>query len=503
MNILKPCLILLSSFIILSCFFIAQIHGSKQSQALSRLYKSKLNSESAGIDTKPFEAILHANATNIHPQEGLKEKDRIKSLPGQPKVKFNQYGGYVTVDKKAGRALFYYFAEADNQRDKDSLPLLLWLNGGPGCSSLAYGAMLELGPFRIHSDGKTLYRNRFSWNYAANVLFLESPAGVGFSYSNRTSDYDKSGDRRTAADNYVFLVNWLERFPEYKGREFYISGESYAGHYVPQLAHTILYHNKKAKKTIINLKGIIIGNAVINDETDTRGMYDYLSSHALISDETANQIRKYCDFSPNATTQPKECNDATDASDKATYFLDIYNIYAPVCASSNLTIQPKKASILKFDPCSDYYAIGYFNRPDVQEALHANVTKLTHNWQPCSDVITAWEDSSSTVLPLLHEFMDNGLRVWIFSGDIDGRVPVTSTKYSIEKMNLPIKTEWHAWFLSGQVGGFTQVYKGDITFATVREAGHQVPSYQPARALSLIKHFLDGTPLPDTTRHII
>lgn len=87
------------------------------------------------------------------------------------------------------------------------------------------------------------------------------------------------------------------------------------------------------------------------------------------------------------------------------------------------------------------------------------------------------------------------------SGDTDGRVPVTSTKYSLEKMNLPIKTAWHAWFLSGQVGGYTQVYEGDITFATVREAGHQVPSYQPARALSLIKHFLDGTPLPDTTRY--
>ena len=96
------------------------------------------------------------------------------------------------------------------------------------------------------------------FSIAANVLFLESPAGVGFSYSNTTSDYDKSGDSRTAADNYVFLVNWLERFPEYKDRDFYISGESYAGHYVPQLAHTILYHNKKANKTIINLKGIIV-----------------------------------------------------------------------------------------------------------------------------------------------------------------------------------------------------------------------------------------------------
>lgn len=93
---------------------------------------------------------------------------------------------------------------------------------------------------------------------AANVLFLESPAGVGFSYSNRTSDYNESGDSKTAADNYVFLLNWLERFPEYKGRDFYISGESYAGHYVPQLAHTILQHNQKANKTLINLKGIIV-----------------------------------------------------------------------------------------------------------------------------------------------------------------------------------------------------------------------------------------------------
>jgi hypothetical protein len=74
----------------------------------------------------------------------------------------------------------------------------------------------------------------------ANMLFLESPAGVGFSYSNRTSDYNNTGDRSTAADAYTFLINWLERFPEYKGRRFFITGESYGGHYIPQLANTIL-----------------------------------------------------------------------------------------------------------------------------------------------------------------------------------------------------------------------------------------------------------------------
>lgn len=92
----------------------------------------------------------------------------------------------------------------------------------------------------------------------ANVLFLESPAVVGFSYSNTTSDYDKAGDKATSVDAYAFLINWLERFPQYKTRDFYITGESYAGHYVPQLAYTIIVNNKLHQQTIINLKGIAV-----------------------------------------------------------------------------------------------------------------------------------------------------------------------------------------------------------------------------------------------------
>jgi len=94
----------------------------------------------------------------------------------------------------------------------------------------------------------------------ANVIFLESPAGVGYSYSNTSSDYDRSGDQRTANDAYLFLVNWLERFPEYKSHPFYISGESYAGHYVPELAATILIQNSYNSKTAINLRGILVPN---------------------------------------------------------------------------------------------------------------------------------------------------------------------------------------------------------------------------------------------------
>ncbi|KAH0726055.1 hypothetical protein KY284_001920 [Solanum tuberosum] len=436
---------------------------------------------------------------------GLKNKDQIKKLPGQPLVKFKQYGGYVTVNKSAGRALFYYFVEA--HENSKSLPLLLWLNGGPGCSSLAYGAMEEIGPFRIHKDGKTLYRNNYTWNQAANLLFLESPAGVGFSYSNISSEVKSNGDRNTAIDNIIFLLNWIQRFPEYKNRDFYIAGESYAGHFVPQLAEIILQHNKLAKKNLINLKGIMIGNAVINFETDEKGMYEYHASHGLIPDEIFEQIDRYCNFSDKALPQPHQCDNAIDIAIADTDPIDLYNIYAPLCPKSDdlsTTYYTSNKNSQEIDPCSDDYLIAYMNRPDVQKALHANVTKIKYNWQPCSEVIESWKDSPLSIIPVIKKVMANGIRVWIFSGDTDGIVPVTSTKKSIKKMKLRVETPWYPWFHKDyEVGGYAQVYRGNLTFATVRGAGHQVPSYQSARAFTLAKHFLAGTQLPNSTTHKI
>ncbi|KAL5995229.1 hypothetical protein ACLOJK_025287 [Asimina triloba] len=239
-----------------------------------------------------------------------------------------------------------------------------------------------------------------------------------------------------------------------------------------------------------------IGNAVINEETDSLGMYDFFWTHALVSDETIKDMHKYCNFSPEATTQPKKCIDANDEVGTDLSSLDIYSIYAPLCFSSNHTDKPKKASVLEFDPCSDNYIDAYLNTPAVQEALHANVTRLTRPWSACTEVITGWTDSPSTILPLLKEFMAKGLRVWVFSGDVDGRIPVTSTRYSLNTLRLPVKSKWRPWFVENEVGGYTVVYKGDITLATVRGAGHEVPSYQPMKALALVQSFLLGEPLP-------
>ena len=91
------------------------------------------------------------------------ESDRIDRLPGQPPVNFSMYSGYVTVDAAAGRALFYWLMEASGV-PADSAPFVLWLNGGPGCSSVGYGAMEELSAFRVNPDGATLSLNPYAWN---------------------------------------------------------------------------------------------------------------------------------------------------------------------------------------------------------------------------------------------------------------------------------------------------------------------------------------------------
>ncbi|XP_042423167.1 serine carboxypeptidase II-3-like [Zingiber officinale] len=478
-------------FFFLLCLLQCGASGTvQQGDALNKFYFN--NRAGRSSSSWPSSLLSVSNLeSKVYDNSKLKEGDKVVRLPGQPAgVHFDQYAGYVTVDKPNGRALFYYFVEA--AENSGSKPLVLWLNGGPGCSSLGYDAMEELGPFRVMSDGKTLYRNPYVWNEVANVLFLESPAGVGFSYSNTTSDYAKSGDRRTTIDALIFLVNWFERFPEYKGSDFFITGESYAGHYVPQLAHAILHH----KDRLINLKGIAIGNAVINEETDKKGMFDYFWTHALIADETIVSIHKFCNFSLDTQQQPPECDRVVDEASRVFDEVNIYNIYAPLCFSSGVTPTPKLPLIENFDPCTSNYVEAYLNNPAVQKALHANVTKLNYTWSGCSQVIPSWSDQPSTMLPIIHELLSNGIRVLKYSGDFDGRVPVTSTRYSLNKLKLKVKASWRDWMLNSEVAGYTVVYDHNLTFATVRGAGHEVPSYQPARALEMIKSFFQGLHLP-------
>eukprot|EP00249_Psilotum_nudum_P004777 c18276_g2_i1 orf=1389-2786(+) len=426
------------------------------------------------------------------------EQDRIVKLPGQPKVSFSQYSGYVTIDETAETALFYWLTEAAH--DPLLKPLILWLNGGPGCSSIAYGASEEIGPFHISKNGTSLSLNPFSWNKVANLLFLESPAGVGFSYTSTISNSKGFGDYRTAEDSYVFLVRWFKRFPQYIFRDFYLCGESYAGHYVPQLAKLIHDRNKGLSRPSINLKGFMVGNAVMDNIHDNLGYIDFMWTHAMISNQLHQSVLGTCDFA--AVNTSASCNALLNTIEKEIGSVDPYNIYSDSCADpiGNRQLFRFKNWPLKrmagYDPCVENNAELYYNKPNVQTAFHANKTSIPYPWTACSStIIHNWKDSADSVLPIYRELLLLGLRIWVYSGDVDSVVPVTATRYSLAQLKLPIKVKWYPWYHKQQVGGWTEIYEG-LTFVTVRGAGHEVPRFQPARAFTLVKSFLAGMPLP-------
>ncbi|CAN6319792.1 unnamed protein product [Urochloa humidicola] len=475
----------------LFCFIQASL--ADEAGRLQEFSRSRMVMHHDQIDNEMLSSWSMDHPIYVGPQDGLKKVDKISELPGQPgKAVFDQYAGYVTVDATAGKALFYYFAEA--AEEPSTKPLVLWLNGGPGCSSLG-GAMLEIGPFFVNRDNKTLSTNKYAWNNVANMLFLESPAGVGFSYSNRTSDYNNTGDKRTAADAYTFLINWLERFPEYKGHSFFITGESYGGHYIPQLANTILSNNKIMNITMINLKGVAIGNAYLDDDTNTRATIDYYWTHAMISKETHKAIQENCSFNG---TYKGLCRTAIEAANNEKGLIDQSNIYASFCWDASAP-QQHHASVTNTDPCASYYMLSYLNHQEVQRAFHANTTGLKQPWLDCSRIISPenWKDAQVSTLPSIQQLISSGVRTWLYSGDIDAVCPVTSTMYSLDIMGLQINSSWRAWYSDDdEVGGYVLEYKG-LVFATVRGAGHMVPMYQPQRALTLFSSFLQGKLPPE------
>jgi cathepsin A (carboxypeptidase C) len=169
-----------------------------------------------------------------------------------------QYSGYLD-NEEDDKHLFYWFFESRNDPKND--PVVLWLNGGPGCSSLT-GLFMELGPSFINEKREVKF-NPYSWNANASVIFLDQPVNVGYSYSGSSV----SNTIAAGKDVYALLTLFFKQFPEYANQTFHISGESYAGHYIPVFASEILSH----KNRNINLQSVLIGNGL----TDGYTQYEY------------------------------------------------------------------------------------------------------------------------------------------------------------------------------------------------------------------------------------
>lgn len=321
-------------------------------------------------------------------------EDRVLKQPGLPDTpNFETYAGYLPIPNSQGKELFYVMVQSQNNPATD--PVVLWLNGGPGCSSMD-GFLYENGPYIFNYEaGEKLRRNQYSWNTNATMVYIDSPAGVGFSVLGSESNINTS-DKQTAHDSLQALIQLFRKFPEFSEHEFFISGESYAGIYVPTLAYNILLHNAYTSGAKINLKGIAVGNGVTDWKYDTTpALMKMLWSHSLIWWDLYDTLVKECENFENWDS--KGCIEATNYIQAVVLKdINIYDLYGD-CIYHNGTHDKednvKRLGFLKLGkslhpgvpPCASWRgAYAYLEDRELTEAFH--VSSSAFKWQLCSRV---------------------------------------------------------------------------------------------------------------------
>jgi len=428
-------------------------------------------------------------------------------LPTYDGPEITQYSGYITVDEKSNRNLFYWLIESQNDPDTD--PLVIWYQGGPGCSGL-FGLFAESGPYMPDGNGGIQY-NPISWTQVANVLYLEQPAGVGFSYSDNPDDYN-TNDFKAANDNFLFLEGFLAQYPQYVGRETWLSGESYAGVYIPTLTAVIL--NNSDSLIYSQLTGLTLGNPVIGCESADYNaiQFNLFYWHGLVSHIVlANWTSHLCDIDSSNDGCDEIFNVAmtqigvifqqvkTDANG-ITYqtndqpSLDPDDLYQDFCLG-NGTLD--FADNLGYpDSC---YPVGnqmtdYLNRPDVQEIIGAKST----NWVGCTGAIN-YTSNAGSMIPYYNNFFNQrpDLGVLVYSGDVDiFTVPFGYTQACLVELKQDIQKVWGPWMVNGATAGYYEVFE-QFVYATLKGAGHESPEYQPLTSLAMFSRFIQNSDLAD------
>jgi carboxypeptidase C (cathepsin A) len=442
--------------------------------------------------------------------------DMVTELPGlNDKLSFNQFSGYLNLPGTK-KQIHYWFVESEI--DPQNAPLVFWTNGGPGCSGLI-GFLTEQGPFRPDVKGN-LQINEWRWNRIANMVFLEQPVGVGFSYSDNSDDY-KIGDSQAAKDNLQTVLQFLNRFPQYTNVPLFITSESYGGHYMPTLAYEIVKYNEQQTSTNslkLNFKGFAVGNPYtdyysgVGAEMETywgkqlipKPSWDkYVSSGCLDSKTQLNSsvcstfildfMKKIGNLNPYALDYPVCVSQQQIWTTNMLY--ENYKRYNSDFAEAFLSIKDS------YEPCEDNYASNYLNDPNVKSALHV---KSNIEWEECSRTVKY--EYVDKMLPmehyyneLLNSISDKTLRIMVYSGDDDSVCGTIGTQKWLWSLGYQVKANeyWKVWKIDGQTAGyisqFDTPFSNDprLTFATVHFAGHEVPTYKPKEAFYLFQAYLN------------
>ncbi|XP_020245454.1 serine carboxypeptidase-like 17 [Asparagus officinalis] len=439
----------------------------------------------------------------------------VTHLPGfSGALPFRLETGYVSVDEVNDVELFYYFIQSE-QRSPREAPVILWLTGGPGCSAFS-GLVFEIGPLQFVTkkyDGSVpslVYRN-CSWTKIANVIFLDSPVGTGFSFSRNPEGYVLD-DTGLSIQIHEFLKKWFIEHPEFMANHLYIAGDSYAGKFVPLVAHEIAKGIEAGHSPLLNLKGYVIGNAATGELVDLNSRVPYAHGVGIISDELYEAIQKNCDGENYANPNPLNllCSSALDKFDTFTSEINKAYTLDPQCplaspgrrhTSRDRSLEenypeirlPPAAPDIKCRSYSYYLSYYWANNYKTREALHIKKGTV-REWVRCNHSL-AYTDNTPSSVPYHLNLTKKGYRALVYSGDKDLLIPFIGTQAWIRSLNYSIVDDWRSWHVDGQVAGYTRKYSNSLTFATVKDAGHTAPEYKPKSCFMMLARWISHRPL--------
>ncbi|KAJ4403432.1 hypothetical protein N0V82_010651 [Gnomoniopsis sp. IMI 355080] len=414
------------------------------------------------------------------------------------------YSGYLSVG--TNMSMFFWFFEARN--NPSTAPLALWLNGGPGCSSMI-GLFQENGPcnFPVNGSADEPTLNPYSWNNYANMLYVDQPIGTGFSYGT-----DNATSTVTAAP-YVwnFIQAFFEAFPTYESRDFGLWSESYGGHYAPEFAEYFESQNKAiANNTItgevIDIVALGINNGWIDATIQYQAYIDFGHNNSwrqLINDTQYSALQQA--YETKCLPLLEQCPDVTGTDAACLNADDSCYQYVEGVVENGPPDYPDFDVYDIREPSNDPYPpetyVAYLQRPDIMKAIGAQVT-----YSECPDApyykIADTGDDARSFLDSLSTVLQSGVNTLIWAGDADWICNYLGVERAIEKAQFSDAADFAAASLSEYTLNGTSYGEfktaGNLNYLKVHAAGHEVAYYQPEISLQAFIQIMQKKSLQST-----
>ncbi|GIL69722.1 hypothetical protein Vretifemale_703 [Volvox reticuliferus] len=408
--------------------------------------------------------------------------------------------GYLDVNAEKGSAMYYMYYEAQEASpDDDDVPIVLWLQGGPGCSSF-FGMLYINGPYFVNDD-LTLRRNLGTWNRIYGMLFIEQPIGVGFSKRGTAAIPDN--ELNVAWDLYRALQSFFRNNPHLQSRPLIITGESYAGKYVPSISHFILQATARAngfeerlrhprklsdnvEAPVFQLGGLAVGNGFTDAETQTAVQAQVAWGMGLI-DSVQRKLAEQMQEQVIELVRSREWRAARNMSDVLLAYI--------ATSGGSATLEDVRRNT-GYDSRSQVDA--YLNSPHLRELLAPSGVPPTSalSWESCSAEVDhiMGHDVMKSVKNLVADLLDY-MPVLLYQGQWDAECGVGSNDAWIHTL------QWHGhggftaarrefWRVNGRIAGYWKSYS-TLDVLVLRNTGHMVPHDNPLIGQLMLERWVE------------